>query len=88
MRRREFITLVGGSIAFRPLSARAEQRPKIGLLDTGLGAAFAVPFMGRLAELGYVDGKNILIERRSAEGNAERLSDLAAELYATRLTSL
>src|SRR5215467_2726932 len=79
MRRREFITLVG-SIAFRPLSARAEQRPKIGLLDTGLGTAFAVPFMGRLAELGYVDGKNILIERRSAEGNAERLGELAAEL--------
>jgi putative ABC transport system substrate-binding protein len=80
MRRREFITKLGSSIAFRPLAALAQQHPKIGLLDTGLGAAFAVPFMGKLAELGYVDGKNVFIERRSAEGNVERLSELAADL--------
>ena len=59
MRRRDFITLVGGAIASWPQTARAQQRPKIGLLDTGLGAAFAVPFMGKLAELGYVEGENI-----------------------------
>ena len=49
---------------------------KLGLLDTGLGATFAVPFMGKLVELGYVEGKNVVIERKSAEGNAELLADL------------
>jgi putative ABC transport system substrate-binding protein len=80
MRRREFITLLGGGAASWPLAARAQQRFKIGLLDTGLGAAFAVPFVRKLVELGYVDGKNVVIERRSAEGNPERLKDLAADL--------
>jgi putative ABC transport system substrate-binding protein len=80
MRRREFITLLGGAAASWPLAARAQQRFKIGLLDTGLGAAFAVPFMRKLAELGYVEGRNVVIERKSAEGNPERLKDLAADL--------
>ena len=80
IRRRELITLIGGAVASWPLTGHAQQRPKIGLLDTGLGAAFALPFMGKLAELGYVEGKNIVIERRSAEGKPERLDDLAAEL--------
>lgn len=80
MRRRDFITLVGGAIASWPQTAGAQQRPKIGLLDTGLGAAFAVPFMSKLAELGYVEGENVVIERRSADGNPERLADLAADL--------
>jgi ABC-type uncharacterized transport system substrate-binding protein len=80
MRRREFMTLLGGAAVAWPLAARAQQRFKIGLLDTGLGAAFTVPFMGKLAELGYVEGKNAVIERKSAEGNPERLKDLAAEL--------
>ena len=39
-----------------------------------------MPFMGKLAELGYVDGENVVIERRSADGNPERLADLAADL--------
>src|SRR5262245_22318126 len=80
IKRREFITLLGGAIASWPRTGRAQQRPKIGLLDTGLGTAFAVPFMGKLAELGYVDGENVVIERRSADGNPERLGDLAADL--------
>ena len=61
MRRREFITLVGGLIVFRPPAARAQQRFKIGLLDSGLGDAFAVPFMGKLAELGYWTEKTSLL---------------------------
>ncbi len=86
MRRREFITLLGGAAATWPLAARAQQPPmpvqrfRIGLLDTGLGARFAVPFTRKLVELGYVEGRNLLLERRSAEGNVERLNDLAAEL--------
>jgi len=50
------------------------------LLDTGLGAAFTVPFTRKLVELGYVEGKNVVIERRTAEGNAARLKEFAADL--------
>ena len=80
MKRREFITLLGGSVALWPLTAHAQKVFKIGLLDTGLGANFAVPLVGKLVELGYVEGKNVVIERRSAEGNAELLAGLAADL--------
>ena len=80
MKRREFITLLGGSVALWPLTAHAQKVFKIGLLDTGLGANFAVPFVGKLVELGYVEGKNVVLERRSAEGNAELLAGLAADL--------
>ena len=67
MRRREFVTLLGGAAALWPLAGRAQKPFKIGLLDTGLGAEFAVPFIRKLAELGYVEGKNVVIERKSAE---------------------
>jgi putative ABC transport system substrate-binding protein len=80
MRRRDFITLVGGGVATWPLAARAQRRFKIGLLDAGLGDAFAVPFMRKLVELGYVEGKNVRIERKSAEGNPEHLKEFAADL--------
>jgi putative ABC transport system substrate-binding protein len=80
MRRREFITLVGGSAALWPLAARAQKPFKIGLLDTGLGEAFSVPFMRKLGELGYVEGRNIVIERKSAGGNTAILTDQAADL--------
>ncbi|MGC2715904.1 MAG: ABC transporter substrate-binding protein [Pseudolabrys sp.] len=80
MRRREFVTLLGGAAALWPLAGRAQKPFKIGLLDTGLGAEFAVPFIRKLAELGYVEGKNVVIERKSAGGNAELLPGLAADL--------
>jgi putative ABC transport system substrate-binding protein len=80
MQRREFITLLGGSVGLWPRAARAQKPFKIGLLDTGLGAAFAVPFIRKLGELGYVEGKNVIIERKSAGGNAELLPGFAAEL--------
>jgi putative tryptophan/tyrosine transport system substrate-binding protein len=80
MKRREFITLLGGSAALWPLAAHAQKLFKIGLLDTGLGANFVVPFVHKLVELGYVEGKNVVIERRSADGNAELLAGLAADL--------
>ena len=76
MQRREFIMIVGGASAAWPLAARAQRPFKIGLLDAGLGSAFTVPFLRKLLELGYVEGKNIVIERKSAEGNRERLNNL------------
>jgi ABC-type uncharacterized transport system substrate-binding protein len=80
LRRREFIALLGSVVAAWSSSARAQRRFKIGLLDTGLGAAFTVPFTRKLVELGYVEGKNVVIERRAAEGNAARLKEFAADL--------
>ena len=75
-----FITLFGASAASWPLATHAQQPFKIGLLDTGLGAAFAVPFTSKLAELGYLEGRNIIIDRKSAGGNTALLADLADEL--------
>jgi ABC-type uncharacterized transport system substrate-binding protein len=80
MQRREFIILLGSATVLLPLAARAQQRFKIGLLDTGLGASFSVPFMRKLEQLGYIDGKNIVIERKSAEGKPELLKSLAEDL--------
>jgi putative tryptophan/tyrosine transport system substrate-binding protein len=79
MRRREFIALVGSAAAWS-VTARAAQHFRIGLLDTGIGPYFDVPFTRKLMELGYVEGKNIEIERRNAEGSADRLREFAAEL--------
>ena len=85
MKRREFITLVGGAVAW-PLAAHAQQPTKsyrIGMLET-ISAALNAPhldaFRKGLRELGYVEGKNYTIEYRSAEGRAERFPELAAEL--------
>ena len=79
MRRRAFIAFVGGAAVW-PFAARAAQQFKIGLLDTGIGPYFDVPFTRKLEELGYVEGKNVVIERRNAEGNNGRLKDFAADL--------
>lgn len=80
MRRRQFVALLAGMAAARPFAAAAQQRFKIGLLDTGVGDFFTVPFMQKLGLLGYVEGKNLIVERRSAEGDKERLKEYAADL--------
>src|SRR5712691_8818572 len=80
MQRRGFITLLAGGAVLWPLAARAQQPFRIGLLNTGASTFFIAPFMGKLKELGYLDSKNIVIERKFAEGNAERLREFAAEL--------
>jgi len=84
MRRREFITLLGGATA-RPLMARAQQpaMPIIGFLHGGTREAYGpmlAAFYKSLGEFGYVKGQNVTIEFRWAQGRIERLPDLAADL--------
>jgi ABC-type uncharacterized transport system substrate-binding protein len=84
MRRREFITLLGGTTAAWPLVARAERIARVGYL--GLTSAASVQtvrieaFRVGLRNLGYVEGKNIQIEFRYAGGDNDRLPGLVAEL--------
>jgi putative ABC transport system substrate-binding protein len=88
MRRRDFITLLGGAAAsyfLWPLSARAQQGapPVIGLLHPGspqANARYIASFHRGLADAGYVEGRNIAIEYRWAHGENSRLPELAAEL--------
>jgi len=85
MKRREFITLLGGAAAW-PLAARAQQQPAklptIGFLGAATPAAwsvFIVTFVRRLRELGWIEGRTIAIEYRWAEGRGERYAEIAAE---------
>src|SRR5262245_36513376 len=85
MRRREFIALGGAAMAW-PLGASAQQRakiPRIGYLsiDPSNYQSSRV-FVQGLRDLGYVEGRNVVIEVRDAEGKLERLPALAAELVA------
>jgi putative ABC transport system substrate-binding protein len=86
MKRREFISLLGGVAAAWPLSARAQQSGKvwrIGILETispELNAANLNALRQGLREKGYVEGNNLAIEYRSADGREQRFSDFAAEL--------
>jgi putative ABC transport system substrate-binding protein len=83
MRRRELIVLIGGAAAW-PLAARAQQSKvaRIGALYVGTADAdsFKKELREGLRELDYVEGQNIAFEYRSAEGNLDRLPELAAEL--------
>ena len=85
MKRREFITLLGGAAAW-PLAANAQQPaklPTIGFLGTAtpsMWSHWVVAFVQRLREHGWIDGRNIAIEYRWAEGRTERFAEIAAEL--------
>jgi putative ABC transport system substrate-binding protein len=84
VRRREFITLLGGAAAAWPIMARAQQvgkLPTVGFLgtDASLWSPFTAAFVTRLRELGWIDGRTIAIEYRWAEGRPERIAGIAAE---------
>jgi putative ABC transport system substrate-binding protein len=85
MRRREFITLLGGAAAGWPIAARAQQSSKVPIIGF-LGAATpsgwssnVAAFVQRLRELGWIEGRSVAIEYRWAEGRSERYTEIAAE---------
>jgi putative tryptophan/tyrosine transport system substrate-binding protein len=91
MRRREFISLLGGAATAWPLAARGQQAAKVyrigflGNSTAALEADLVGPFREGLRDLGYVEGQNILIEYRWAEGEYERFPTVTAELIALRV---
>jgi putative tryptophan/tyrosine transport system substrate-binding protein len=90
MRRREFITLVGGAVVSWPIASHAQQpaMPVIGWLSSispGASELQLAAFRKALGETGYVDHRNVGIEYRWAEGRYDRLPAMAADLVAQRV---
>jgi len=84
MRRREFFTLLGSAALAWPLAARAQQTgrlPTVGFLgaDASVWGPWTASFVGRLRELGWIEGRTIAIEYRWTEGQSERNAEFAAE---------
>src|SRR5207245_3672385 len=93
MRRREFLGVIGGATIAWPLIALAQQRAgKVwrvaylypGTIDNPPARALFDAFRAEMRDLGYIEGKNLLIDNRNAEGKSERLPSLVSELIALR----
>jgi len=94
MRRREFITLLGGTAATWPLAARAQQaakQPTIGFLVSGTPSShsqWVAAFVQRLRELGWIEGRTVAIEYRWAEGRTEHLVDMWTEFVRLKVDAM
>jgi len=90
VKRREFITLLGGAVAAWPLAARAQQPrklPTIGVLgsDAAIWRPWMDAFVQQLRELGWIEGRTILIEYRWADARPERVAEIAAEFVGLKV---
>src|SRR5271166_3495342 len=84
MRRREFITLIGGAAAAWPLAGRAQQPPMpvigfLGSLSQTAQSTWTAAFVERMREHGWIEGRTVAIEYRWAEGRSERFAEIATE---------